>query len=470
MQRPLLLGIIFNLSFTKIFDRIYMKLHAPWEKAFNKISTPFEDFIHAQTTTGVILMAMTILALVLANTPLTEGYAHFFHTKVDLIVGSWTLSNTIHHWINDGLMTVFFFLIGLEIKREVLVGELADLKVAILPVLAAIGGMVFPALIYFSINSGGAGEAGWGIPMATDIAFAISALILLGNRIPTALVTFLVALAIVDDLGAVAVIAIFYTEQINLLPLMLAGVSFLVLVAFNRLGIHVVLPYFIVGLFMWFFTFESGVHATISGVIAAMAIPSKPKRTPASFSKDVKGLLDGYDNHPICEDHTMHEQQKAILINIKDRIDAVRSPASILEQSLHLPVALIIIPLFALANAGISINFSTIGDVVMQPISIGIITGLVLGKVVGIFGVSWLAIKLKIAKLPKDSNMSQIFGVAFLGGIGFTMSIFVAELAFVDTPDLAFQAKIGILSASLFAGIFGFLWLKYVAKSSEEKQ
>ena len=442
-----------------------MKLYAPWEKAFNKISTPFEHFIHAQTTTGIILMFMTVIALVLANTPLTDSYIHFFHTKVDLNVGSWQLSHTIHHWINDGLMAIFFFIIGLEIKREILVGELSNIKVAILPILSAIGGMLFPALIYLSINSGQAGATGWGIPMATDIAFAISALVILGKRVPAALVTFLVALAIVDDLGAVLVIAIFYTEQIHMMPLALAGVSFFILIVFNRFGIHMILPYFIVGLFMWFFMLESGVHATIAGVIAAMTIPSKPKQTPLDFTQHTTSLLEEYDNYPVATDHMMHERQKAILNNIKDRIDAVGTPASRLEHDLHLPVALVVIPLFALANAGITIDFNSIGSTIIEPVSVGIIAGLILGKVLGIFGVAWVAIKLKIATLPQGSNMSQIFGVAFLGGIGFTMSIFVADLAFLNSPELIFQAKVGILAASLFAGFFGFFWLKYIAKS-----
>ncbi len=442
-----------------------MKLYAPWEKAFKKIATPFEHFIHAQTTTGMILMFMTVLALILANTPLAETYAHFFHTKVDISVGAWQLSHTIHHWINDGLMAIFFFIIGLEIKREILAGELSNVKVAILPILAAIGGMAFPALIYSSINSGTPGASGWGIPMATDIAFAISALVLLGKRIPTALVTFLVALAIVDDLGAVLVIAIFYTDQIVFLPLALAGIAFLVLVSFNRFGIHMILPYFIVGLLMWFFMLESGVHATIAGVIAAMAIPSKPKQTPLDFTADARKLLNQYDKYPVSTDHKMHEEQKAILINMQDRIDAVGTPAARLERGLHLPVALIIIPLFALANAGISIDFSSIGNTIMEPVALGVVSGLILGKVLGIFGVSWLAIKLKIAKLPHGSSMSQIFGVAFLGGIGFTMSIFVADLAFLDNDELIFQAKVGILAASLFAGLFGYLWLRFVSKN-----
>jgi len=440
-----------------------MKLYAPWEKAFNKVSTPFEHFLHAQTTTGIVLMFMTVLALVLANTPLAEGYSHFFHINIELNIGSWQLSHSIHHWINDGLMAVFFFIIGLEIKREILVGELSNIKVAILPIISAVGGMLFPALIYLYINSGTIGATGWGIPMATDIAFAISALVLLGKRVPTALVTFLVALAIVDDLGAVLVIAIFYTEEIHMLPLALAGGMFLILVIFNRFGIHRILPYFIVGIFMWFFMLESGVHATIAGVIAAMAIPSKPKQIPNTFTKETKALLDEYDNFPTEENHMMNEKQKSILMRIEDKIKDVGTPASRLEHSLHLPIALIIIPLFALANAGIAIDFSSISSTIIEPISLGIIAGLILGKVMGIFGVAWIAIKLKIASIPKDSSMSQIFGVAFLGGIGFTMSIFVADLAFLGNPELIFQAKIGILSASLFSGLFGFIWLKYFA-------
>ncbi len=441
-----------------------MKIYAPWERAFKRVATPFEHFLHAQTTTGMILIFMTILALILANTSLTQSYAHFFHTKVDLTVGSWQLSHTIHHWINDGLMAIFFFIIGLEIKREVLVGELSNIKVAILPILAAIGGMIFPALIYLAINHQGEGAVGWGIPMATDIAFAISALVLLGKRIPTALMTFLVALAIVDDLGAVLVIALFYTEQIQMMPLLFAGASFLILLAFNRFGIHMILPYFIVGLLLWFFMLESGVHATIAGVIAAMAIPSKPKQTPLNFTEKTKQLLDQYDHFQKEDPHNLHEEQKAILRNIQDRIDAMESPAARLERGLHLPVALIIIPLFALANAGIAIDFSSMGTTLTTPVSMGIILGLILGKLLGIFGVSWLAIRLKVAQLPKGSSMSQIFGVAFLGGIGFTMSIFVADLAFAGNETLIFQAKVGILVASLLAGLFGFLWLRFIAK------
>ena len=440
-----------------------MKLYAPWEKTFNRIATPFEHYIHSQMTTGFVLMFMTIVALVLANSPLVDIYNHFFHTKIDFNVGDWKLSHTIHHWINDGLMAIFFFMIGLEIKREILVGELSNIKVAILPILAAIGGMALPALIYAYINAGSAGANGWGIPMATDIAFAISVLVLLGNRVSPALVTFLVALAIVDDLGAVSVIALFYTEQIHMLPLGLAGLMFFIMLSFNRFGIHAILPYFIVGIFLWFFMLESGVHATIAGVIAAFTIPSRPKLTPTSFTKSTRNLLDEYDNYPVSTDFTIHENQKAILLNINDTIHSVSTPAARLEHALHLPVSLIVIPLFALANAGISIDFSSIGSTIVEPVSLGVIAGLILGKVAGIAGVAWLAIKLKIAKLPEGSTMNQVFGVAFLGGIGFTMSIFVADLAFAGNEALIFQAKVGILSASLFAGLFGYIWLRFIA-------
>ncbi len=441
-----------------------MKIYAPWEKAFEKISTPLENFIHAQTTTGLILFFMTIIALIVANSPFAEVYQHIFHASISIGIGSWKLSQSVSHWINDGLMTFFFFLVGLEIKREVLIGELSNFKVAILPILAAIGGMIFPALIYISINSGTLGSNGWGIPMATDIAFAISALVLLGGRVSPALVTFLIALAIVDDLGAVAVIALFYTEQIHLLPLLLAGVSFLIMVSFNRFGIHRVLPYLIIGLFMWLFMLESGIHATIAGVIAAFTIPSKPKYTSDDFTAHTQNLLAEYDNYPITTDNTMHERQKAILQNIKDKINALSSPASRLEHALHLPIGLLVIPLFALANAGVTLDFSALDTTIFKSVPLGIISGLLLGKIIGIFGVSYISVKLGIAKLPQNSTMSQLFGVSALGGIGFTMSIFVAELAFAQEETLLFQAKVGILLASILAGLIGFIWLRFIAK------
>ncbi|MCW9027190.1 MAG: Na+/H+ antiporter NhaA [Thiovulaceae bacterium] len=437
-----------------------MKIYSPWEEAFERIYTPFEHFLHSQTTSGLVLIAATLLALILANSPLVEVYNHLIHTKINFSVGSWHLSHSLHHWINDGLMAIFFFMVGLEIKREILVGELSILKNAILPIVAAIGGMVFPALIYTYFNYGEISGNGWGIPMATDIAFAISALVLLGKRVSPALVTFLVALAIVDDLGAVLVIAIFYTKQIIFLPLLLAFISFALLLVFNRMGIHMILPYFIISMFMWFFMLESGVHATIAGVLAALTIPSRPKFEPLKFTRKIRDLLDEYDSYPIATDFTTHDKQKAILNTIKRRIHEVGSPAQRLEQALHLPVGLVVLPIFALANAGINIDFSSISSAIMSDVSIGIIMGLILGKVIGIFGVSFLAIKMGIAKLPEHTTMYQILGVSFLGGIGFTMSIFVADLAFIDSDILIFEAKIGVLFASLVSGVIGYSMLR----------
>ncbi len=437
-----------------------MKYYAPWEKAFERIATPFEHFIHAQTTAGLVLILATFFALLFANTSLVELYIHFIHTNITFNVGEWKISHSIQHWINDGLMAIFFFMVGLEIKREVLIGELSTLKVATLPILSAIGGMVLPALIYLSINEGTPSANGWGIPMATDIAFAISALVLLGNRVSPALVTFLVALAIVDDLGAVLVIALFYTNEINILALFLSGLSFITMIALNRFGIRAILPYFIVGLSLWFFMLESGVHATIAGVLAAMTIPSKAKLAPLTFTHSINNLLDEYDNYPIATDNTIHDKQKAILRNIQDKIDAVGSPATKLERELHLPVSLLVIPIFALSNAGITIDISSLGSTLNSPTALGVIFGLIFGKVLGIAGVAWLAIKLKIATLPTNSTMKQIFGVAFLGGIGFTMSIFVADLAFVGNEALIYQAKISILLASLTSGFIGYFWLR----------
>ena len=444
------------------------KIYAPWERAFNKVATPFEHFLHQQTTTGLVLMMMTVVALILANSPIAESYKHLFHTHLTISLGSFSIDHSLHHWINDGLMALFFFVIGLEIKREILVGELSDVRNAILPILAAIGGVAFPALIYLYINAGLPSENGWGIPMATDIAFAISALVLLGRRVPVALVTFLVALAIVDDLIAVSVIAIFYTADLNLFALGMSFAFFGVLLAFNRFGIHHPLPYFLVGGIMWIFMLESGVHATIAGILTALAIPAKPKFNPEFFQNHMCNLTEDFNRHPIGPNHMLHDEQKATLHHMEDAVHAVQAPLNRLEHDFHLPVSLIVIPLFALANAGIALDFSQMGQMMMEPVTLGVMTGLVFGKVIGIAGVAFIAIKLGIARLPKNASMSQLFGVSFLGGIGFTMSIFIAELAWYDTPggaEMLLEAKTGILFASLFAGLFGYIWLRYIAKS-----
>lgn len=440
------------------------RLFAPWERTVDRVLTPLETFIHSQTAAAMALVSMTLVALFLANFASSGGYHHFFEQKLTLALGPWSVSMSLHHWINDGLMALFFFLIGLEIKRELLVGELSNLRAAMLPVVAAIGGMVVPALIYVAINWDQPTINGWGIPMATDIAFAISALVLLGSRVAPGLVTFLIALAIVDDLGAVAVIALFYTDTINLGSLLFAFAVWGVLWLFNLAGIYRVLPYALGGILMWSFMLASGVHATIAGVLTALAIPARPKINPQFFDDVVYGLLQKFRKHPSQNPVFLSEDQKGVILSVKEAAVSAQPPSMRLEHSLHLPVALLVIPLFALANAGIVLSVEALAGAFAHPVSLGIILGLVLGKMIGIAGGAWLAVKLGVAALPSGARASQLVGIGLLGGIGFTMSIFIAELAWPEQAELLTQAKMGILLASLIAGVSGYIWLRWVAR------
>lgn len=438
--------------------------NAPLEKAFDQIATPFEEFIHNQASSGLVLIFCAITAMVIANSPLVNFYEHLQHVPLGLQIGSWELKKSLHHWINDGLMAIFFFVVGLEIKREILVGELADFRKAALPVAAAIGGMVVPALVYTSFNIGGDMQ-GWGIPMATDIAFAVGLMVLLGGSVPRSLITFLVALAIVDDLGAVTVIALFYTENINLPALAAAAGTVVILVGFNLAGIRHPIPYFLVAVLLWLAMIYSGVHATLAGVIGAFTVPARPKYHPRFFSDHVRDLMDNFDkSHKPEESIFTNEQQRALLQTLENATVKAESPLQRLEHQFHLPVAFLIIPIFALMNAGNPIQLEGLGETLTHPVTLGIIAGLVLGKLIGIAGFSWLVIKLGIARLPDSASMSQIVGVAMFGGIGFTMSIFIADLAFVGSPELLVGAKSGILLASLIAGLSGFFWLRWVAR------
>lgn len=438
-------------------DGLYV---APWEPAFVKVLTPFEEFIHRQTTTGLILMATAVLAVILANSPLAEPYQHLLHTPLSVAVGSWQLGLSLHHFINDGLMALFFFVVGLELKREMLVGELAQPRQAALPIVAAIGGMVVPALIYYAFNPSGDAARGWGVPMATDIAFAIGVLVLLANRVPKALITFLVALAIVDDLGAVIVIAVFYTDHLVpealAIALALAGLLF----AFNRSGIRNPLPYFIVAVLLWYAMLQSGVHATLAGVIGAFTVPAYPKYDPSLFSARVKKLIEDFDrSHRINGNILTNEEMFSLARTLENGAQRVSTPLQRLEHFWHLPVAFLVIPVFALGNAGIPFAFGSLGETLTHPVTLGVGLGLVLGKVVGISGASWIALKLGLATLPARTSFGQVAAVSLLGGIGFTMAIFIAELGFSSHPEMLVLAKTGIIFASLFAGITGFLLL-----------
>lgn len=431
------------------------------ERAFNRVITPFEEFINRETTSGLLLMGCTILALAIANFGFYDAYQQLLHTPVGIGIGSWRLEKSLHHWINDGLMALFFFVVGLEIKREVIVGELSDIRQAALPIIAALGGMVVPALLFTAFNIGSDGSAGWGIPMATDIAFAVGALVLLGRRVPRALLTFLVALAIVDDLGAVLVIALFYTETLEYTALFLGLAIFMALITMNLVGIRKPLPYFLLGLLLWLALLKSGVHATLAGVLTALTIPARPRFEPQQFSRQVRQLLDRFDaSHRPGVSIMGNEEQGSILQTLENGLHSVATPLQRLEHTMHMPVAFFIIPLFALANAGIPIELEGIGEVLLHPVTLGIMAGLVLGKFLGITGFCYLAIRLGIGRLPQGVSFSQLAGAAVLAGIGFTMSIFIAELAFAGQEQYLLMAKTGILCASLVAGIVGYLWLR----------
>ncbi|MFA6014192.1 MAG: Na+/H+ antiporter NhaA [Gallionellaceae bacterium] len=435
-------------------------IYAPWERAFNLVLTPFDEFIHRQTTSGMLLVVSALIALLLANSFLADTYQHVLHTPLGFHVGSWGLDMSLHHWVNDGLMTLFFFVVGMELKREMLVGELADIRQAALPIIAAIGGMVMPALIYLAINYGTDAARGWGIPMATDIAFAVGALVLLASRVPKALITFLVALAIADDLGAVVVIALFYTQELALNWLAISVALVLLLFVLNFAGIRKVLPYFGVAILLWYALLQSGVHATLAGVLCAFAIPARPKYDPGLFSMRIKETIARFDiSHQQDSNIMTNEGLYSAVQRLEQGVRGVQTPLQRLEHNWHLPVAFLVIPIFSLVNAGIPLQLGALGETLSNPVMLGVMFGLVLGKFIGITGACWLALRLGIGQLPTGTRFSQVAAVSVLGGIGFTMSIFIAELAFAGHPDSLLMAKTGVLAASLLAGLAGFVWL-----------
>ena len=442
---------------------------APWEKAFDQLLTPLEEFIHRQTTSGILLMLCAIAALFIANGPWNEAYHHLLQMPFTIGMPGFQLSKSLHHWINDGLMALFFFVIGLELKREILVGELADPKQALLPIIAAIGGMLVPVAIYVSINPQGDTLDGWGVPMATDIAFALGTLALLGNRIPKNLLTFLVALAIVDDLGAVMVIAVFYTETINLMALATAGAMLLVLISLNLGGIRRPLPYILLGIVLWIAMLQSGVHATLAGIFLAFTIPMRPKYDANRFLSHINEMVGQIKQAYQREENIVkNDELRSRVRALEEGVHLVQAPAQILERKMHLPSAYLIIPIFSLANAGIPIDWSSFTTVVSHPVSMGVAAGLVIGKLIGIAGFSWVAVKLGITTLPPGLNFKHVVGVGLMGGIGFTMSIFIAELGFAHDAQHLLMAKTGILLASVLAGVSGFLWLYLTSEKNKE--
>jgi len=416
---------------------------------------PFQEFAGRETSGGILLLACTLVALVWANSPWSQHYTALWRTQFTVGLGSFQLSHELHFWVNDALMAVFFFVVGLEIKRQLLVGELASPRQAALPILAALGGVVVPALLYTLLNANGPGARGWGIPMATDIAFAIGVMALLGNRIPLGLKVFLTALAIVDDIAAVLVIAVFYTASVAWGVLGIAAFCLLLALAANRLGVRHPLPYALIGAVLWMTVLQSGIHATIAGVLLAFVIPSRTAIDQREFLNYSRAVLAHFEIAANTEpfDILSDIEQQTAVEELEDACEKVQPPLHRLERALHPWVTFLIMPLFAFANAGVMLS-GDLGKVMLQPVTLGVVFGLVLGKPIGIMLASWLAVRLRLASLPEYVGWKHIHGAAWLAGIGFTMSIFMTGLAFTDEARLT-AAKLGILVASLCAGVAG---------------
>jgi Na+:H+ antiporter, NhaA family len=434
----------------------------PLESLFGRILSPFEDFLHRTAAGGIVLLAATIAALVLA-TWLGEPAIHRAWERTFAISrGSFQLELSLHDWVNDALMALFFLLVGLELKREVMVGELSSMRDAALPVVAALGGMVVPALIYAAFNAGTPTAPGWGIPMATDIAFAVGLLVLLGDRVPRSLTIFLTALAIADDLGAVLVIALFYTDQIEFAALRASGALFVLLIFFNQGGLRHPLPYVLVGAMLWFYVLASGVHATIAGVLLALAIPARGAFTPAQFEERIEELhraLHADRADQSTPDDPLRNHRMTSIAEATEKVAAaVQSPLRRIEHFLSPWIAFLVIPIFALANAGIDLSDVKWDALFSSKATLGVMAGLFIGKFVGISLFSAIAVKVGLGRLPAGVQWRHLLGAAWLAGIGFTMSLFISQLAFADAESIE-QAKIGILLASFVAGAVGTLWL-----------
>jgi NhaA family Na+:H+ antiporter len=426
---------------------------------------PINKFLHQEASGGILLIIFTVVALAWANSPWFESYHHLWHTHLVVSIGNLlTFDYTIHHWINDGLMVIFFFTVGLEIKRELLVGELSSMQKASLPIAAALGGMIVPALFYVFFNAGGDGAGGWGIPMATDIAFVVGIMALLGPRVPLTLKIFVLALAIADDIGAVLVIAIFYTSEISIMALVIAAIVLVILAFLNKLGTKSLIPYTILGIILWIAFLKSGVHATIAGILLAFTIPATARYNTKQFSDKTRGLLNKFDESGEHGENVLsNEGRQTNVMAIEKNCEKILTPLQRFEHGLHPWVSYLIIPLFALANAGVTFAGMDVIGAITSPVSLGIIVGLFVGKQLGIFGFSWIAVKLKLGSLPEGVNWTKINAAGILAGIGFTMSLFIAGLAFTD-ESLIELSKIGVLCGSLLSGIIGYLLLKSTLK------
>ena len=439
--------------------RFYCEIMNNQNKINNQIIMPVQRFIRHEKSGGIVLGISVIIALILANSPWAEYYFQFFEQKIGFTINDKPYLNfDLYHWINDGLMAMFFFVVGLELKREFIAGELSNIRKTILPIGTAIGGMIVPALIYLYFNSAEPTAKGWAIPMATDIAFALGVLYLLGNRVPLSIKVFLTALAIVDDLGAVLVVAFFYTSDISVLSLII-GLGFaLVMYLANRMGVKNVIFYAVLGIGgVWITFLMSGVHATIAAVLAAFMIPADSRINENSFIARINKLLRRFKEADFNDKCTLENEQIHILDRIREDTNSAIPPLQRLEYTMHPLVAFVVMPIFALANAGVSFRDVNFEILFSTNVALGVAAGLLFGKVIGVVGTSVLLIKLKIATPLTGMTKRRLLGVGFLASIGFTMSMFITTLAFSDPTHLV-QAKIGIFTASILGGSIGY-WL-----------
>lgn len=438
------------------------------EKGFEKIFNPFEAFIKDQTTSSILLLLATVAALIVANSPYAENYQLILHTPFGFVLGDASFEMSLQHWINDGLMALFFFLLGMELKREILVGDINNADRFFPVAFAAVGGMLIPASIFFALNYDTPYGDAWGITMATDTAFAVGILALLKNRIPAATFAFLTALAIIDDLGAILVIATLYSNDISLYYLGVSAALMAVLMLINVLGVTRPGVYLLIGVLLWAAMYSSGVHATVAGILVALSIPARPKKPPAWFSRQASRLISKFkrlerardDDAPILGEEEQHD----VIGEIRNISESASTPLRRWEKSFEHPVSLFIMPLFAFANAGIQLNVSGFTQLIDSNMAIGIILGLVLGKAVSIPLFTWISLRLKLGSLPEGLTIQHVIGLGFLAGMGFTMSIFIAGLSFEGMEEAENTAKTAILLASFVAGLAGYLWFRFVAK------
>jgi NhaA family Na+:H+ antiporter len=426
---------------------------------------PAQRFMQIEAAGGAAMMVAAIVAIVWANSPWKAGYETLWETDLDIALGQLVhVDLSLREWVNDALMAIFFFVVGLEIKRELVVGELRDPRAAALPAIAAAGGMIVPALIYVAFNAGQAGSKGWGIPMATDIAFAVGVVSLLGRRVPSGAKLFLLTLAIVDDLGAIVVIAVFYTSDLSFEWLALAVGAVAAAAWLKRINVRSLLPYLVLGVACWYALHESGVHATLAGVAFGLLCPAWSFFDPRRFAANARPLIERVEGFYVDErlEEIEHEVETASLRELDRLVTETVSPLDRIEHVLAPWVGFLIVPIFALANAGVELGGATFGRV-----ALGVSVGLVLGKTVGVFAATWLAVRTGIGRLPSATTWSHLFGVAILAGIGFTVALFVAGLSF-DVAALNDEAKIGILAGSLVAGIVGYSWLRVAGHRADD--